>query len=947
MSKIDDEEEKYIKLSANDISVLKKITPDDRYSELKKVKEIDNIIKDLKIYNDKIGEKCSKFLNKIADEKEFKKSKLISNCKEIKDAINNKIKEEKKKLKSQKPMRGKGGKTPAVKKTDIKEKDIPNAFWELLKQFGITPSTIKAGAMTAIGYLYSQYQQGNITTAGIRDWVNRNTSRLFGRDDRGGGSGGSSVLEQMAANQVRQRANLNIRANTQALEGMMHDATMANVIGGNVPANSASNLINSAIGFGGMSLTGLGGISSVYHGVNWMRNRFNQPYRPPGNMGIPREAPDVFQDAPEIDPTLQMPDLNVPDMPEVPERDPQERIDERRGDLLDEEAVEEDQDLENRQMEDRQNEVNRQIDDMDAHGNAWGVLFSGMSSGSNKMAESSHVLAGLLGRAFALQQEHQQIEQHIDEPLINIMPLYTDEQVEQRRRFQDSITGIQEQLAIQDEPQREELDEAVSEDILHDTMKEMIIEDLIDANVDLQKQEEVDMFLAQLISNVDQDVEHKEILTENINKIVNDLVGEIVREDKKKSGDEKDLTDEEKKILKEEEKLIQEETLKIMKKVSPDVNEEQVIGMMDGMMDAILENNKDITDEELDGIMDSVMNKILEDTKKPTKKILEETQGDIMEQIRRRIIASPPPEPLIISPPEEEQPPTSPYREFRQRILSPVIEEESDDIKSSPSQEASMSLIGSPPPDDLMEYLTQSGEFSPEELKQIQEEIRTEEDTNEGREAVLSLVGDIIDEAVDESEAKPKEESTDTEMSSFEDTDTDTDEEEDDKYKLIQKYIDSDIDFRNTKIKKIIKILNEWVNNLDWEDENTPISMNPSDMNPEIRSIIDELKKLFVKGSIYIDNNLLTDEGMNWIHNNLGMYYLENQDTLMNLTIRLVKELDIRRRGYNAETKLEIERRLNELNLSSKQIRLFELLIEDYLSLIRGLVDKEDTRFPW
>ena len=123
--------------------------------------------------------------------------------------------------------------------------------------------------------------------------------------------------------------------------------------------------------------------------------------------------------------------------------------------------------------------------------------------------------------------------------------------------------------------------------------------------------------------------------------------------------------------------------------------------------------------------------------------------------------------------------------------------------------------------------------------------------------------------------------------------------------------------------------------------------MNPSDMNPEIRSIIDELKKLFVKGSIYIDNNLLTDEGMNWIHNNLGMYYLENQDTLMNLTIRLVKELDIRRRGYNAETKLEIERRLNELNLSSKQIRLFELLIEDYLSLIRGLVDKEDTRFPW
>jgi hypothetical protein len=108
------EEEKFIKLDKKDIGLLKNINKDNRYKDLKPVKEINDIIKDLKIYEDKIGEKCSKFINKIAEEGEFKKSKLISNCKEIKDAIKKKEKEEKKK-KGKKPRKGRATKDKAIK----------------------------------------------------------------------------------------------------------------------------------------------------------------------------------------------------------------------------------------------------------------------------------------------------------------------------------------------------------------------------------------------------------------------------------------------------------------------------------------------------------------------------------------------------------------------------------------------------------------------------------------------------------------------------------------------------------------------------------------------------------------------------------------------------------------------------------------------------------------
>jgi len=91
------EEEKFIKLEKKDIGLLKSINKDSRYKELKPVKEINDIIKDLKIYEDKIGEKCAKHINKIAEEGEFKKSKLISNCKEINDAIKKKKKKKKRK----------------------------------------------------------------------------------------------------------------------------------------------------------------------------------------------------------------------------------------------------------------------------------------------------------------------------------------------------------------------------------------------------------------------------------------------------------------------------------------------------------------------------------------------------------------------------------------------------------------------------------------------------------------------------------------------------------------------------------------------------------------------------------------------------------------------------------------------------------------------------------
>ena len=137
------EEEKFIKLDKKDIGLLKNINKDNRYKDLKPVKDINDIIKDLKIYEDKIGEKCSKFINKIAEEGEFKKSKLIDNCKEIKDAIKKKDKEEKKK-KGKKPRKGKGTKDKAIKplpeekkKDDDLNKNLKKLLTDLTKSKSI------------------------------------------------------------------------------------------------------------------------------------------------------------------------------------------------------------------------------------------------------------------------------------------------------------------------------------------------------------------------------------------------------------------------------------------------------------------------------------------------------------------------------------------------------------------------------------------------------------------------------------------------------------------------------------------------------------------------------------------------------------------------------------------------------------------------------------------
>ena len=145
------DEEKFIKLDQKDIQLLKKINKDDRYKVLKPVKELNDIIKDLKIYEEKIGEKCSKYINKIAEEGEFKKSKLIDNCKEIKDAIKKKEKEEKKK-KGKKPRKGKATKDTAIKplvEEKKKDKDVNQKLIDAITN-ALKSDNIEKGIITAL-----------------------------------------------------------------------------------------------------------------------------------------------------------------------------------------------------------------------------------------------------------------------------------------------------------------------------------------------------------------------------------------------------------------------------------------------------------------------------------------------------------------------------------------------------------------------------------------------------------------------------------------------------------------------------------------------------------------------------------------------------------------------------------------------------------------------------
>ena len=145
------DEEKFIKLDQKDIQLLKKINKDDKYKALKPVKELNDIIKDLKIYEEKIGEKCSKFINKIAEEGEFKKSKLIDNCKEIKDAIKKKEKEEKKK-KGKKPRKGKATKDTAIKplvEEKKKDKDVNQKLIDAITN-ALKSDNIEKGIITAL-----------------------------------------------------------------------------------------------------------------------------------------------------------------------------------------------------------------------------------------------------------------------------------------------------------------------------------------------------------------------------------------------------------------------------------------------------------------------------------------------------------------------------------------------------------------------------------------------------------------------------------------------------------------------------------------------------------------------------------------------------------------------------------------------------------------------------
>jgi hypothetical protein len=96
-----------IKLSAKGIQILAKVKKDDTWDVVKPITELNDIIKPLDVYGETIGGNCAEYLNRIADEKDFRESSLFDNCKSLKKA---------KELKDKKEARaGRGGRGAAGK----------------------------------------------------------------------------------------------------------------------------------------------------------------------------------------------------------------------------------------------------------------------------------------------------------------------------------------------------------------------------------------------------------------------------------------------------------------------------------------------------------------------------------------------------------------------------------------------------------------------------------------------------------------------------------------------------------------------------------------------------------------------------------------------------------------------------------------------------------------
>ena len=92
-----------MKLSESDLEKLKNLKVDSKWSSLKSIKEINDEIKNLNIYDEKISQTCRNYLkNDVVKDKSFVLEKLLQKCKQIK------------KPKEKKPKKPKKGKSTAA-----------------------------------------------------------------------------------------------------------------------------------------------------------------------------------------------------------------------------------------------------------------------------------------------------------------------------------------------------------------------------------------------------------------------------------------------------------------------------------------------------------------------------------------------------------------------------------------------------------------------------------------------------------------------------------------------------------------------------------------------------------------------------------------------------------------------------------------------------------------
>ena len=104
-----------MKLSESDLEKLKNLKVDSKWSSLKSIKEINDEIKNLNLYDEKISQTCRNYLkNDVVKDKSFVLEKLLQKCKQIK------------KPKEKKPKKPKKGKSTAAQdKRLLQQNPVP------------------------------------------------------------------------------------------------------------------------------------------------------------------------------------------------------------------------------------------------------------------------------------------------------------------------------------------------------------------------------------------------------------------------------------------------------------------------------------------------------------------------------------------------------------------------------------------------------------------------------------------------------------------------------------------------------------------------------------------------------------------------------------------------------------------------------------------------------